>query len=312
MVRTLFFGTPEIAVPFLERLSVTHDVCGVITQPDRPASRGYQLHAPAAKQFALERGIPVLQPEKFDDSVAAAIRSFTPDVGVVVSYGRLIPPSIFTIPRLGCFNIHFSLLPFYRGAAPMQWSLINGEHETGVTSFWIEKGLDTGPILVQKRIAISDEDDAVTLREKLICLGISAMEETLAALASGPQPGRPQEGKPSFAPVLTREQGRIRWELSGAAIINLIRGTTPWPGAHTILAAGKQQGKRLRIVKARVLSGSRGEPGSIAERVKNMGFVVYCGDGAVLVEEVQPEGRKQMSAWAFMQGSDPGGGKVFE
>lgn len=311
-MRTLFFGTPEIAVPFLERLCATQTVCGVITQPDRPAARGYQLHEPAVKQCARERGIPVFQPERFDESVAGALASLASDVGVVVSYGKLIPPPIFSIPPRGCFNVHFSLLPLYRGAAPMQWALINGERETGVTTFWIEKGLDTGPILVQKRIPIDAADDAVTLREKLVALGISAMDETLAGLAAGPLPGTPQQGSASFAPVLTREQGRIRWQLPAVAIVNLLRGTTPWPGVYTVLSGGKLQGKRLRVLKARPYAGSAGEPGTIAERIKNTGFTVRCADGAVLVEEVQPEGRKPMSAWSFLQGSDPGNGKVFE
>jgi len=309
-MRILFFGTPQIAAEFLKDLLATADVVGVITQPDRPASRGQQLQAPAVKVLALEKHIPVFQPEKFTPEVIEQLKALKPDIGVVVSYGKLIPPSVFTLPKFGCFNIHFSLLPKYRGAAPVQWALINGETQTGVTSFWIEKSLDSGPILVQKAIPVAPEDDSATLMRKLICLGIEVMHETLDRVEAGNCMGTPQEGEPSYAPSLKKEEGLIHWDRPAGEILNRIRGTKPWPGAYTFIGSGKLTGKMLKIVSAHVVPQCPPEqgclpeshPGQIAGVEKSKGFVVRCGSGFLQVDEVHPQDKKQMSAWAFWQG----------
>jgi methionyl-tRNA formyltransferase len=180
MVRVIFFGTPEVSVPFLKKLLESEQVAGVVTQPDRPAERGQMLRPPAAKSIALEHVIPVFQPEKYTQEAVEALKTLDAEIGIVVSYGKIIPSSVFTLFPNGCFNVHFSLLPKYRGAAPVQWALINGEKETGVTTFCIEKGLDTGPILVQKSMAIAPDDTAITLMDKLVALGITAMIDTIS------------------------------------------------------------------------------------------------------------------------------------
>ncbi|MBN1622184.1 MAG: methionyl-tRNA formyltransferase [Endomicrobiales bacterium] len=305
-MKVLFFGTPQIAVPYLEELLNSEEVVGVVTQPDKPKDRGHQLHEPPVKECAKKRGIPVFQAEKFTEEAVDKLKTLNPEVGVVISYGRIIPEKVFKIPVFGCFNIHFSILPKYRGAGPIQWSLINGEKETGITTFWIEKTLDSGPILVQKILSIEDTDDSVTLKRKLIPLGIKAMQETLSFVKQNKCKGEPQKGEPTFAPSLKKEDGRIDWAKSASEIHNLIRGTKPWPGAYTTIKEGNQKGKLIKILKAYLISDSckneSASIGQIADIVKNKGFVVRCGKGSLLIEEVHLENKKPMPAWAFLQG----------
>jgi methionyl-tRNA formyltransferase len=303
-VKIIFFGTPEIAVPFLKELRVKEDIAGVVAQPDKPAERGQKLRSPAVKTFAAENGIPVFQPQNPDGALAGQLKELKPDVGVVVSYGRLIPEAVFTAPALGCFNVHFSLLPKYRGAAPMQRALMNGEAETGVTTFWIEKTLDSGPVLVQKKLRISADDDAVTLALKLTACGIEAMNETLDRIRKGECAGVPQQGEPSFAPPLKKEDGRINWALPAKAVHNLVRGTRVWPGAYTVIPGGKLEGKRLKILKTRAVEDQTGaaEPGRVTGTEKDRGFIVKCGEGSLAVEEVHLENKNPVPAWSFWQG----------
>ena len=316
----IFFGTTEVSVPFLRQLVDTpeHKVVAVITQPDRPARRGHHIQMPAVKILANERKIPVFQPETFDENLIKELQNLKPDVSVVVSYGKLIPPQIFQIPFYGCFNVHFALLPKYRGAAPVQWALIKGEKESGVTTFWIEKGLDTGPILVQKSLAILPEDDYISLLDKMIPLGVSAMNETLERIKSGNCTGIPQSGEPSLAPTLKKDDGKINWLMPAQEIVNLIRGTKPWPGAYTIIGVGKAKATRLKILTA-TTSSEIPEPsakgavaGQIAAIIKNRGFAVKCLVDFLVVEKVQPENKSPMSAWDFLQGSQIKPGDKFE
>ncbi len=312
MVKIIFFGTPEIAVPFLKGGLEKHTVVGVVTQPDKPASRHYKIHSPEVKIEAVKNKIAVFQPEKFDDELIEKIKALKPDVGIVVSYGKLIPKRVFDLPSFACFNIHFSLLPKYREAAPVQWALINGEKITGVTSFWIEETLDSGPIIVQKTVQIESDDDAAGLFKKLIPCGIEVMNETLGLLKNGKVPGTPQKGIPSLAPSLEKEDGKIDWFKSAQEILNLIRGTYPWPGAYTLGSDGKMANKRLKIIKARLIpSQIKEKSGTVVELMKNEGFSVSCGDGALLITEVQPENKNSMSAWAFIQGGYAGLGSKF-
>lgn len=310
-MKILFFGTPNIAVPFLKELLNTEEIVGVVTQPDKPAKRGQNILPPAVKKEALANNLKIFQPTKFDETTISELKELKPEAGVVVSYGKLIPQQVFEIPFFGCFNIHFSLLPKYRGAAPIQWSLINGETVTGVSTFWIEKTLDTGPILVQKQINIEPDDDSQKLTEKLIPVGIQAMNETIEKLKKGDCKGDKQEGAPSFAPCLTKETGKIDWNQDNNKIINLIRGTKPWPGCHTIIKSGKNSGKKLKIIKASKLKDlnlvnneykGSGKAGQVVGIAKGAGFIVKCNEGYLIITEVHFENKKQAAAWSFWQG----------
>src|SRR5882724_7874580 len=207
-MKTIFLGTPALAVPFLIKLREKTQVQAVITAPDQPAGRGYELKPPDVKVAAQKLELSILQPETLkDEAVAKAIGSLGAEIGIVVAYGKLLPKAILALPKHGFLNVHFSLLPKYRGAAPIQWALANGEKETGVTLFWLDEGMDTGPIFLQKRLAISPEDDADTLRNKLVESGVSSLDEALALLASGKATREPQSGKASLAPILKKENG---------------------------------------------------------------------------------------------------------
>lgn len=313
-MRILFFGTPEISSPFLESLLKNYEVAGAVTQPDRPSARGQKLRQPPVKLLALASNIPVFQPEKFTPVIIDELKALKPDVSVVVSYGELIPEEVFNLPALGSFNVHFSLLPKYRGAAPVQWALVRGEKETGVTTFRLEKTLDTGPIFVQKRIPITDEDDADTLFQKLIPLGIEAVDETLKLLSSGKAYGTPQQGEPSYAQSIKKEDGRIAWGKPAREIFNLIRGMKHWPVAFTNIIGEGNTVKTVKILKASLSEGTAGPvtAGTITELVKQKGFVVRCGQGSLLIEEVHPENKNPMSAWQFVLGSRLAVGSVLK
>jgi methionyl-tRNA formyltransferase len=232
VLNTVFFGTPAIAVPFLERLAALTRVRGVVTAPDRPVGRGYALTPPSVKTAAQKLNLPVLQPASPKELDLTA--AFGPlDVGVVVAYGYLIPPAVFNAPRLGLVNAHFSLVPKYRGAGPIQWALIRGETETGVSLFRLEKGLDTGPVFLQKTVPIRPEDNAATLRERLTFEGVELLGEFVRKVSSGPWEPTPQTGEWTEAPLLKKEDGRIFWDRHSARdILNLVRGTYEWPGRH--------------------------------------------------------------------------------
>ena len=299
MLNTVFFGTPGVAVPFLERLAKKSRVIGVVSSPDRPAGRGYAVRPTEVKQAAGALGLPVHQPEKLAGFSLEKVFGEKPDVGLVVAYGHLIPPSVFSEPKHGLVNAHFSLVPKYRGAAPMQWALIRGEKETGVSLFQIDKGLDTGPVFLQGRYAIAPEDNAATLRDHLVPLGLELLEEFLRRLEEGPWTPTIQGGDATVAPLLTKEEGRIRWgQQSAAEIVNLIRGTYEWPGAYGVV-----NGQRIKIRKAeRVLRGT-GAPGDITAVEKGRGFLVKCLSDSLCVLRVQPEGKKEMDALSFWNGA---------
>ena len=295
-MKTIFLGTPALAVPFLERLAKKTDVRAVITTPDQPAGRGYTLKAPEVKVAAQKLSIPVLQPDTLKDAgVAAAIRSLGAEIGIVVAYGKLLPKEILSIPKYGFLNVHFSLLPKYRGAAPIQWALVNGETETGVTLFWLDEGMDTGPILLQKKITIQPEDDAETLRNKLVGLGVSSIDEALALLKAGEHERKPQMGSPSKAPLLHKDDGQIDWTKSAESIRNQLRGFAPWPGAYV---------GGLKILKAKTGEDSdKAAPGTVIRLVSGEGPVVKCGENSLVLLQVQPEGKKAMPAWSWWQGA---------
>lgn len=296
-LRTVFFGTPQFAVPPLEALieSDVADVVAVVCQPDRPAGRGLRLTAPPVKVVAGRHGLPVLQPERLRGTdFAAQLAAFAPDVAVVAAYGRILPPDVLAVPRHGCLNIHASLLPRHRGAAPIQWALIEGDRETGVTIIKMDEGCDTGPIVAQERCEILEDDDARSLSDMLSVSGARLMVEVLERLArEGHLDARPQdESLATKAPLLTKEDGLLDWTQPAVALHNRIRGLTPWPGAQTL--AGEQ---RLKILQAEPIPAHHpgAEPGQVVEVDTRRGFVVATGSGFLLVQRVQPAGKAAMT-----------------
>lgn len=308
-MRILFFGTPDFAVPSLKvLLDSGANVAAVVTQPDRVKGRGHKLSQPPVKELAVSKGIPVLQPAgirtaEFQTELAA----YGPEAIVVVAYGKIIPPPILGLPPLGCINVHASLLPKYRGAAPIQWAVISGDIKTGVTTMMMDEGLDTGDILLQEETEITGEDNAETLGIRLSEMGAALLPKTLAGLKDGTVKPFPQSGEPSFAPPLRKEDGRISWELPARKIFDLIRGTYPWPGAYCFLG-----GEKIGVLKAAVVDETRrGVPGRV-ERIAAAGVHISSGRGVISLIEVKPEGKKAMPAASFMHGRRQKEGAVFD
>jgi methionyl-tRNA formyltransferase len=306
-VKLIFMGTPDFSVPSLERLIVDgHDVAAVFTQPDKPAGRGKHLHAPPVKAFALEHGITVHQPSKIktNDEVRAIFEQVSPDACVVVAYGKILPAWMLAIPRLGCINVHASLLPKYRGAAPINWAIANGERETGVTIMQMDAGMDTGPMLARRSIPIGDEETAPQLSERLSQLGAELLSETLPRVERREvAPLAQDDSEASYATMLKREDGLIDWRMSASEIANRIRAFQPWPGNYTSF-----RGARLTIWRAQDLpthqqADSSGEPGTILS-IDEPGITIKCnGLSALLIQEVQVEGKRRVSAREFANGA---------
>jgi len=295
--RVVFMGTPEFAVPSLDALARTEEVTLVVTNPDRPSGRGRALAAPPVKREAQRLGIPVTQPEKArDPGSVARIAAERPGLIVVVAYGQILPPSILDIPEYGCINVHASLLPRYRGAAPINWAIARGERVTGVTIMKMDPGMDTGPMLHVREMAIGEDDTAETMFPKLSSLGAQALVEALGKLREGTLAETPQDGNlATYAPMIKKEHGRIDWGKSAREVRDLVRGMTPWPSAFT-----DHEGKTLKILAASVREGG-GRPGEILS-VDRDGIVVACGEDALLLDKVQPEGGRTMSSRDFAQG----------
>ncbi len=301
-MRLVFMGSPEFALPTLRALAEApaHDLAAVFTQPDRPAGRGNKLAAPPVKQLALELALPVFQPEKVrSDGAYELLVELHPTVIVVVGYGQIIPQRIIDLPPHGCVNVHSSLLPKYRGAAPVNWAIVHGETETGVCTMKIVKKLDAGDVLLCRTTAIGSEETASELTARLAPLGAELLLETLAGLEAGSITPRPQdESQMTYAPMMRREDGRLDWSLSAVEIHNRIRGFDTWPGAFTSF-----RGKRLHIRRARVADGE-GAPGEILAAGETV--AIACGGGgAIAATELQPEGKAVMAAGAFVNGYRP-------
>jgi methionyl-tRNA formyltransferase len=300
-LRTVFMGTPRFAVPSLAALSATEDVTLVLCNPDRPAGRGQAMAPPPVKEEAARLGIPVFQPEKarHPDAVAR-IRAEAPDLIVVVAYGHILPKAILDIPRTMCVNVHASLLPRYRGAAPINWAVARGETVTGITVMKMDEGMDTGPMLHMRTLPIEDEDTAESMYAKLSVLGAEALIEALRRLREGTLSETPQDGAlATYAPMLKKEHGRIDWTRDAREIRDLVRGMTPWPSATAVHA-----GKSLKILSSAVAAegpGGEGEPGEVLSTGRD-GIAVACGNGVLRLLSVQPEGGKAMDAWAYAQG----------
>ena len=294
-------GTPESAVPSLERLLTDgHEVVAVWTQPDKPAGRGDKMHSPAIKQFALEHGLPVEQPKKIKTQEAKELfASYDADVAVVVAYGRILPPEFLRAPRRGCINVHFSLLPLYRGAAPANWAIVNGEVKTGVTTMFIKEELDSGPILLQRETMIGHTETAPELMQRLAGIGADLLSETFAQLDHiTPRPQHDQAA--TFAPLLTKQHGLVNWLNNAATIERCVRGFQPWPSAYT-----HYKSHRLILWQADV-SETLSMDGLAGEVLVAHGddLVVKCGDKTALrLIEVQSEAKRRMSIRDFLNGT---------
>lgn len=291
-------GSPAFAVPTLRRvLADGHAVALVVTQPDRPAGRGYALRPPPVKILAMERGLPVLQPEGLKDGAALnALAAARPEVIVVVAFGQFLPRAVRELPPLGCVNVHASLLPKYRGAAPINWALIQGEADTGISIMRVEAAMDAGPVLLQRRVPIAPEEDAGSLHDRLAEEGARALAEGLGLLAGGRAVWRPQDdSRATHAPKITDAECRLGLPMEPAAFVNRVRGLAPSPGAYLAL-----RDQRLKILRARALPGAA-PAGTILE-MADQALVIGTGLGAVALLEVQPEGRRRMTGAAFARG----------
>jgi methionyl-tRNA formyltransferase len=298
-MRVVFLGSGAFAIPSFEALiDAGHDVAALVTQPDREKGRGRALTPPPLKPVAVARGVPVHQPRRVrEESALEVLRGLKPDVQVVVAYGQILPRSVIDIPRHGTVNVHGSLLPRYRGAAPIQWAIVNGERETGVTTMLIDEGLDTGPTLLARSTPIGAEETASDLEARLSVIGAGVLIETLAGIGAGTVKAVPQDGsRASLAPLIKKEDGRLDWSMPADALSRRVRGFHPWPGTFTTW-----RGQPLKVRRARVEDGGPMPPGElVADRD---GLVVGCGQGTRLrLLEVQPESRRPMTAAAFAAG----------
>jgi methionyl-tRNA formyltransferase len=297
--RAIFFGSPAFAVPFLETVARATELVAVVSQPDRPAGRGKQLAEPAVKVAARALGAPILQPERVrTPEFEAELRAFDADVFVVVAYGRILPQALLDVPRRGCWNVHGSLLPKLRGAAPIQWAIIRGERETGVAVMRMEAGLDTGPVAAVARVPIGDDDTTATLGPALAAAGAPLLERTLPAILDGSVALEPQDdARATLAPPLVKEDGRLRFDEPARAVSCRARGCDPWPGATALL-----DGEPLRVFGPRVLPGpAGGAPGAVLG-LHAEGLAVACADAPLAFAELQLPGRKRMAAAALLAG----------
>jgi methionyl-tRNA formyltransferase len=305
-MRIIFFGTPEFALPSLHALLQSgEEVVAVVTQPDKKKGRKSVSLPPPVKELAVGKGLNVLQPVNIKDQVFTdELRSMNPEIIIVVAYGKILPLKILQLPLHGCINLHASLLPKYRGAAPIQWAIINGEKITGNTTMLMDEGLDTGDILLQEEIELSCDDSAETLSKKLAESGASLLIKTIAKIKDRSITPIPQTGTPSYAPFLRKKDGKIVWTKTSQEIFNFVRGMYPWPGAYCYL-----EKERIKITRVKVLEGS-GKAGRIEKAGKEL--IVGTGEGLLSVIELQPEGKKPMTANAFLQGRRVKEGTFFD
>lgn len=300
-LKIVFMGTPEFAVVSLQKL-LDHKipVVGVVTGPDKPAGRGLQVQPPPVKKLAQQAGLPILQPDKLrEPQFIQSLREWQADLFFVVAF-RILPPEVFTLPPLGTINVHAALLPKYRGAAPIQWAIINGERETGVTTFFINAQMDTGEMILQKPIAIGEFETAGELHDRMAGLGADLLIATLEQIAAGTIQRQPQIGAGSLAPKITKEMAAIDWKKSAREIFNFTRGMNPVPGAFTFL-----QGRHLKIFRTHVVDEDASGPaaGAIVQaNVKTGELIIQTGGGRLAIDELQIEGKRRMSAADFLRG----------
>lgn len=308
-MRVVFMGTPDFAVPSLKALvEAGYEICGVFTQPDKPKNRGMKLQQPPVKEYALSVGLPVFQPAKLRDGEALGIlKELDPELIVVAAYGKILPVDILALPRLGCVNVHSSLLPKYRGAAPINWAILNGEDETGVTIMYMAEGMDTGDILAQRSTPIGIDENAEHLFDRLAILGAECLIEVVKELETGTAKAVPQDDSlSSHAPMLSRELSPLDWGKTARQLHDQVRGLYPWPAATAAL-----DGARCKILRTKLVEASTDrQPGTILQADKKA-LRVACGGGGVLeILELQPDGKKAMAASAFLLGHPVQAGTV--
>ncbi len=295
-MRIIFFGTPVFAIPSLAALLQSEEeVIAVVTQPDKKKGRGHVSSPPPVKELAIGREIKILQPVNIRDHLFLdELSKILPEIIIVAAYGKILPVQILRLPLHGCINVHASLLPKYRGAAPIQWAMINGEKKTGITTMLMDEGLDTGNILLQEETEISDDDNAETLGKRLAEIGASVLIKTIKGIKGGSIKPTPQMGTPSYAPPLKKEDGRLNLSKTATEIFNFVRGMYPWPCAYCYLNK-----ERIKIIKVKVIEGS-----GMPRRVEKAGeeLIVGTGEGLISIIELQPEGKMLMSANAFLRG----------
>ena len=298
-IKTIFMGTPLFACPYLELLLEREEVLAVVTQPDRPRGRGRQKAPCPVKEISLQHGVKVFEPENIkDEAFIRDLRELDPEIAVVVAFGQILPTEILKLPRKGCINIHASLLPKYRGAAPIQRAIINGEKKTGISIIQMDKGMDTGDLLSVEGVAIGVEETAGELQERLARIGTQCLIRTMGEIESGRVAPKPQNNsEASYAPMLKKEEGRIDWRRPAEEIGNQIRGMNPWPVTFSAL-----DGKGFRIFRARRdAKNAEGRPGEVLE-ARGEGIRIQTGEGHLLLLEVQLEGRKRMGGGEFLRG----------
>ena len=300
-MRLVFMGTPDFAATSLEALLKSDDsVVGIVTQPDRPKGRGQVLTPSPVKLLAQREQIPLLQPLKMKDpDFSQVLAGWKPDLIAVAAFGRILPPAILSLPPLGCINVHGSLLPKYRGAGPIQWAIINGETETGITTMLMNEGMDTGAMLLQEAIPITADDTAGTLSPRLAELGGKLLVETIARLKAGALVPQPQNSsQATLAPLLKKEDGVIDWALPAAALANRVRGLAPWPGAYTTVAGGD----RWTIWRALAIPGPAMKPPGMVVALTAEAIHVATGEGILAVMELQPANSRRMAVSQYLAG----------
>jgi methionyl-tRNA formyltransferase len=308
-MRVIFMGTPAIGVPaLLALIEAGHDIVSAVTQPDRPKGRGGKLAAPPVKEAAAERGIPVLQPDKVrDPAFIEAFQALGADVAVVIAFGQILPQALLDIPKFGCINIHASLLPKYRGAAPINWAIANGDRETGLTTMRMDAGMDTGPTYLTVATPIGTEEDAEDLTRRLSLLAGPLIVETLARVEGGLNATPQDDARATRAPLLTKEDGRIRWDRPAREVVDHVRAFVPWPGSFTTY-----RGEPWKVVRAKVGEARpKDAPGTIL-RVDGDSLLVAAGEGSVRVLALQVPGKRPMPVQAFLNGHPVERGVVLE
>ena len=297
-MRVVFMGTPDIAATCLKRiLADGFEVVGVYTQPDRPKGRGMKLTASPVKEVALSAGIPVFQPETFrEEETVQALRDLKPDICAVVAYGRILPQKVLDIPTFGCINIHASILPQYRGSAPYQWAVLDGQKETGVTAMYLVREMDAGDMIEVSKTPIGENETAGELLDRLAELGAALLSRTLSRFTQGPVPATPQdESQVSYAPMLEKTMCPIDWTKTAQQVHDHVRGLQPWP-----VATMELKGQPFKVHETRIVPGS-GKPGEILGLTKT-GLVIACGRGAVEIRVLQAQGGKRMAAPDYFRG----------
>lgn len=309
-LRIVYMGTPSFAVPSMERMVADkHDIVAVFTQPDRPKGRGQKLVQPPVKEAALAHNLQVFQPEKIKHTaVIEQLTELQPDAIVVVAFGQFLPKQLLELPPFGCINVHASLLPYYRGAAPIHWAIMNGEPVSGVTTMYMDVGMDTGDMILKAQTEIGENETTGELHDRLAGLGAEVLSETMRLVAQGKAPRQPQNHEiASYASLISREHEKIDWSKSAQVIHNQVRGLNPWPGAYAI-----HQDKIIKVWRTKLISteGISHRPGAV-EAVIDQKIIIQCGQGKIALEEVQPANKRRMASGEFARGYSLTAGQFF-